>query len=126
MTTKATTLLLLLAASAVLLCHIDGGVAVASPARTRIRTRRVIGGLPEFQVTIGNKCSCHEGDVMLSYLDGVPADVDRSQIHVAGNDSLCLINNGLQIVKGSPVVFAYTASVPISLSFDNASPRCQP
>uniref|UniRef100_A0A0E0ME02 LGC1 n=1 Tax=Oryza punctata TaxID=4537 RepID=A0A0E0ME02_ORYPU len=137
MTTNATTLLLL-AAAAALLCHIDGGVAVVVASEdpdpcdpsditiTTEKTGRVVGGLPEFRVTIGNECSCPEGDVVLSCLDGVPAGVDRSKIHVAVNDGLCLVNDGLQIVKGSPVVFTYAASAPISLSFDNASPRCQP
>ncbi|KAF2910138.1 hypothetical protein DAI22_11g079900 [Oryza sativa Japonica Group] len=137
MTTKATTLLLLLAAAAAaLLCHIHvavaagpGAVRVCDPSDITIatvKTGRVVGGLPEFQVTIGNECSCPEGDVVLSCLDGVPAGVDRSKIHAAGgSDGLCLVNDGLQIVKGSPVVFTYAASAPVSLAFDNASPRCQ-
>uniref|UniRef100_A0A0E0BGW7 LGC1 n=1 Tax=Oryza glumipatula TaxID=40148 RepID=A0A0E0BGW7_9ORYZ len=132
MTTKATTLLLL-AAAAALLCHIHGVVAGDDPEPcdpsditiATVKTGRVVGGLPEFQVTIGNECSCPEGDVVLSCLDGVPAGVDRSKIHAAGSDGLCLVNDGLQIVKGSPVVFTYAASAPISLAFDNASPRCQ-
>uniref|UniRef100_A0A0E0BGV8 LGC1 n=1 Tax=Oryza glumipatula TaxID=40148 RepID=A0A0E0BGV8_9ORYZ len=137
MTTKATTLLLLLAAAAAaLLCrvHIAVAVAAADPEPcdpsditiATVKTGRVVGGLPEFQVTIGNECSCPEGDVVLSCLDGVPAGVDRSKIHAAGgSDGLCLVNDGLQIVKGSPVVFTYAASAPISLAFDNATPRCQ-
>ncbi|BAT13274.1 Os11g0224301, partial [Oryza sativa Japonica Group] len=106
-----------------------GAVRVCDPSDITIatvKTGRVVGGLPEFQVTIGNECSCPEGDVVLSCLDGVPAGVDRSKIHAAGgSDGLCLVNDGLQIVKGSPVVFTYAASAPVSLAFDNASPRCQ-
>ncbi|BAT13263.1 uncharacterized protein [Oryza sativa Japonica Group] len=138
MTTKATTLLLLLAAAAAaaLLCHVHVAVAVAAAdpepcdpsdiTIATVKTGRVVGGLPEFQVTIGNECSCPEGDVVLSCLDGVPAGIDRSKIHAAGSDGLCLVNDGLQIVKGSPVVFTYAASAPISLAFNAASPRCQP
>ncbi|EAY80404.1 hypothetical protein EE612_054302 [Oryza sativa] len=135
MTTKATTLLLLLAAAAAaaLLCHVHVAVAGEDPEPcdpsditiATVKTGRVVGGLPEFQVTIGNECSCPEGDVVVSCLDGVPAGVDRSKIHTAGSDGLCLVNDGLQIVKGSPVVFTYATSAPISLAFDNASPRCQ-
>ncbi|EAY80405.1 hypothetical protein OsI_35582 [Oryza sativa Indica Group] len=119
MTTKATTLLLLLAAAAAaFLCHVHVAVAAADPEPcdpsditiATVKTGRVVGGLPEFQVTIGNECSCPEGDVVLSCPDGVPAGVDRSKIHAAGgSDGLCLVNDGLQIVKGSPVVFTYAA-----------------
>uniref|UniRef100_A0A0D9XQF7 LGC1 n=1 Tax=Leersia perrieri TaxID=77586 RepID=A0A0D9XQF7_9ORYZ len=135
MTTNST-ILLLLAAAAVLAAALHCPAIVTAAADdepcdpsdihiTTDKTGKVVGGKPEYQVTISNECSCPEGDVVVSCLDGVPSGVDPSKIHVAGKDSgLCLVNNGLQIVKGSPVVFTYVASQPIFLEFNTASPRC--
>ncbi|KAF0896756.1 hypothetical protein E2562_027281 [Oryza meyeriana var. granulata] len=133
MATKATTVLLL-AAAAALLCHIHRGVVAGEdhgpcdPSDIHItteKTGRLVGGLPEYRVTIDNECACSEGDVVVSCLDGLPSGVDRSKIHVVTKDGLCLVNDGLEIVKGSPVVFTYAANAAIGLIFNNATPRCR-
>ncbi|XP_040385088.1 uncharacterized protein LOC121055820 [Oryza brachyantha] len=130
-TTKAVLLLLAVAAAA-LACDIHGAAAAedsepCDPSDISItteKTGRVVGGLPEFRVTIANGCSCPQGDVVVSCLDGVPGGVDPSKIHVATKDGLCLVNDGLEIVRGSPVVFTYAATDAISLMFNAATPRC--
>ncbi|KAL5203570.1 hypothetical protein ABZP36_008441 [Zizania latifolia] len=135
MTAKSTIILLLLVGS--LLCsRIHGGDAgnvneheQCDPSDIRISTEatgQVVGGQPEYKVTIDNQCVCPQGDVVLSCPNGIPSSaepVDSSKIHVV-TGGLCLVNNGLQIAKGSPVTFTYAASATIDLTFYGAAPQC--
>lgn len=79
----------------------------------------------EHKVTIDNQCSCPQSGVVVSCPDGVPSGVDRTKIRlVDSNGHLCLVDNGWQIAKGSPVTFTYASSKALEFTIYNATPRC--
>ncbi|KAL6628936.1 hypothetical protein ACP70R_028701 [Stipagrostis hirtigluma subsp. patula] len=127
---KATALLLFVCA---LHCHAatlaaetgpcsDAGLEISTAA-----TGRVVGGQPEYRVTVDNQCTCPLTDVVLSCPGGLPSmePVNRTLVHVVGGDGiLCLVYNGWPIKKGSPVAFTYAWNATLDFAMDNASPQC--
>ncbi|KAG8089452.1 hypothetical protein GUJ93_ZPchr0011g28759 [Zizania palustris] len=137
MTAKSTATILLFLVGSLVCSRIHGRDAPSvvndheqcDPSDIRISTEatgQVVGGQPEYKVTIDNQCVCPQGDVVLSCPDGIPSSaepVDSSKIHVQ-TAGLCLVNDGLPIAKGSPVTFTYAASATIDLTFYGATSQC--
>ncbi|RLM78234.1 protein TAPETUM DETERMINANT 1-like [Panicum miliaceum] len=122
---KATILLFLVA----LTCseHIGnakGSCQLSDIHISQVVTGKVVEGQPQFQVTIGNRCSCPQAEVMVSCF-GLPSigTVDKTKIHVVDSE-LCSVANGLPIAKGSPVIFTYAKMTPQDFPVVSAKPRC--
>ncbi|PVH66016.1 hypothetical protein PAHAL_1G127200 [Panicum hallii] len=89
---------------------------------SQVVTGKVVEGQPQFQVTIGNQCSCPQAEVMVSCF-GLPSigTVDKTKIHVVDSE-LCGVAYGGPIAKGSPMIFTYAKMTPQDFPVISAKP----
>ncbi|GJN04411.1 hypothetical protein PR202_ga21958 [Eleusine coracana subsp. coracana] len=128
--TKATTILLLLAA--LTCCHGStprgkkGGdeCKLSDITVSLVKTGRVIEGQPQYKVTIANKCICPQFDIRLR-CHGLPSveTVDKSKI-VAVDREICLVAAGTLVFHDTPVVFTYAWKTPQSFTVASAKHKC--
>ncbi|KAM0830511.1 hypothetical protein ACQ4PT_043671 [Festuca glaucescens] len=121
---NAAALLFLVAA---FVCHMRTGDAQRFCGKSAVtfsvrKTENVVGGQPEYVVTIGTSCSCPMENVRV-WCDGlehsaVPLDVSKVEVQ----DGMCVLKK--PVAKGSPVVFTYSSVVPVNFRVFNAAPRC--
>ncbi|CAN6231281.1 unnamed protein product [Urochloa humidicola] len=124
-TAKASVLLFL----AALICSVHHGNAqgschVSDIHISQVETGKIVEGQPQFQVTIENRCSCAQAEVIVRCF-GLPSvgTVDKTKIHLLNGD-LCSVANGGPVSKGSPVIFTYAEKTPQDFPVVSAKPRC--
>ncbi|KAF8721716.1 hypothetical protein HU200_022889 [Digitaria exilis] len=125
-TTKA---IILLFIAVIIGLHVQAGNAVNGCQLSDItilqeNTGKVVGGQPEYRVTIKNKCSCPQADVKVRCfgVDSVEP-LDKSKIRPLDSE-LCIITDGKPITRGSPVIFTYAFQTPQSFPVISAKPKC--
>ncbi|KAL6653911.1 hypothetical protein ACP70R_007376 [Stipagrostis hirtigluma subsp. patula] len=89
------------------------------------RTGKAVAGQPEFRVTIENRCRCPQNGVRVRCAAGLPSaePVDESKIRVE-DGGVCLVNDGMMVSRGKPVVFAYAWKTPQEFKPTMAVSRC--
>ncbi|XP_062182093.1 uncharacterized protein LOC133886393 [Phragmites australis] len=128
--TVKTTVLLVLAA--LICCHPRMGNAQITTAGchlsdihvSTVRTGKVVGGQPQYRVTIENRCSCPQNGVTV-FCAGLPSTepVDESKIRTE-DGGVCLVNDGMKFSRGSPVTFTYAWKTPQEFKPAMAVSRC--
>ncbi|XP_062182092.1 TPD1 protein homolog 1A-like [Phragmites australis] len=128
-TANATFLLVL---AALICCHALTGNAQFTTAGCQlsdihvstVRTGNVVGGQPEYRVTIENRCSCPQNGVRV-HCAGLPSTepVDESKIRTE-DGGVCLVNDGMNFSRGSPVTFTYAWKMPQEFKPAMAVSRC--
>ncbi|CAO2148956.1 unnamed protein product [Urochloa humidicola] len=88
------------------------------------KTGKVVGGQPEYRVTIENTCECVQWTVCVA-CNGLNSTepVDRAKIFYR-DDGTCIVNAGNPISSGSPVVFTYAWSQPQAFTPTFAMTHC--
>ncbi|CAL4984574.1 unnamed protein product [Urochloa decumbens] len=88
------------------------------------KTGKVVGGQPEYRVTIENICDCGQWTVVVA-CNGLKSTepVDQTKIFSRG-DGTCVVNAGNLISRGSPVVFTYAWNEPQAFTPTFAITRC--
>ncbi|TVU32566.1 hypothetical protein EJB05_24299 [Eragrostis curvula] len=91
---------------------------------TQRETGKVVGGKSQFQVTIGNKCSCPQANVKV-HCDRINTveDVDTTKIRQIDSETF-IIADGKPITKGSPVIFTYSFGTPQDFPVVSTKPQC--
>ncbi|KAM0877425.1 hypothetical protein ACQ4PT_035550 [Festuca glaucescens] len=121
---NAAALLFLVAA---LVCHMRTGDAQRFCGKSGVtfsmrKTGNVVGGQPEYVVSIGTSCSCPMKNVHV-WCDGLEDStmpLDASKVEV--QDGMCVLKQ--PVAKGSPVVFNYSSKLPVNFRVFNAARRC--
>ncbi|XP_004980511.1 protein TAPETUM DETERMINANT 1 [Setaria italica] len=123
--TKATIILFL---AFVICCQADtdrpGACKLSDLHISVVKTGKEVQGQPEYQVTIDNQCSCAQAIVTV-HCDGLPSvePVDEGKIRTE-DGGVCLVNDGLPIAKGSPVVFTFAGKTAPDFAPTMAVPHC--
>ncbi|KAL6659880.1 hypothetical protein ACP70R_002709 [Stipagrostis hirtigluma subsp. patula] len=89
-------------------------------------TGKKVAGQPEFRVIFENHCSCPQASVRVSCPHGLRSiePFDKSKLRMEAG-WVCLVNDGLPIAKGSPVIFVYAWNSPQDfLPVLSAVPHC--
>ncbi|KAL6890305.1 hypothetical protein ACP4OV_009068 [Aristida adscensionis] len=100
-------------------CHLSD-IHVSS-----VRTGRTVAGQPEYSVAVENRCACPQNGVRVRCAGGVRSAeaVDEGKIRAEGG-GVCLVNDGMEIARGSPVVFTYVWRTPQEFAPAMAVSRC--
>ncbi|OEL32205.1 hypothetical protein BAE44_0006776 [Dichanthelium oligosanthes] len=123
---KATIIVFL---AAVICCQADtdrpGACKLSDLHISVVKTGKVVSGQPEYQVTIDNQCWCAQASVRVSCAGGLRSaePVDESKIR-AEDGGVCLVNDGLPIPKGLPVVFTGAWNTAPNFAPTLAVPHC--
>lgn len=123
---KVTTIILVLAAVICSQAATDrpGACKLSDLHVSVVKTGKVVKEQPEYRVTIDNQCSCAQMSVRVR-CDGLPSieAVDESKIRTE-DGGVCLVNDGLPIAKGSPVVFTFASKTVPAFQPTLAVPHC--
>ncbi|ONK77859.1 uncharacterized protein A4U43_C02F11530 [Asparagus officinalis] len=76
------------------------------------KTGRVIEQKPEFQVTVTNKCSCPQFNVVVKCFGLSSIEPVDSNVIKKIDDVRCVLNNGKPIAPGLNVEFKYAWATP--------------
>ncbi|KAL5995447.1 hypothetical protein ACLOJK_025509 [Asimina triloba] len=71
------------------------------------RTGAVVGGAPEYEVTITNTCSCPQSNVVISCGTFASRESVDPNLFKRIDEENCLANNGRPILHSSPLKFRY-------------------
>lgn len=123
---KATTIILFLAA--VICCQAQkdrpGACSLSDLQVSVVKTGKVVEGQPEYRVTITNQCSCPQMSVRVR-CDGLPSVEPVNEGMIRTEDGgLCLLNDGMPIPTGSPVVFTFAWKTAPDFQPTMAVPHC--
>ncbi|KAK7368398.1 hypothetical protein VNO80_10423 [Phaseolus coccineus] len=92
---------------------------------TQTRTGVIVKGKPEWSVTVTNKCSCAQTNVILN-CSGFQSleSIDPSVLTVSTNTGFCLLTPGQLINKDGIVSFKYTWGNQFSLNPISSQSSC--
>ncbi|KAL5203884.1 hypothetical protein ABZP36_008755 [Zizania latifolia] len=110
-------------------CLFSGGQAECSLSDLVVTQTAVpgqVGGDPEYQVTVENRCICTQTDVKVSCAGfDSPLPVDPAVIRPDGDGSdLCTLNNGGAVTNDAKLSFTYAGKTEVSFAPVSSTVNC--